>query len=46
MDVSNMTFIVNIRLIVKVSVFAKKEVTILTMFRIENTVIANEIFTF
>ena len=46
MDGSNMTFIVNIRLIVKVSVFVKIEVTILTMFRIENTVIANEIFTF
>ena len=41
-----MTFIGNIRMIVKVSVFGKAEVTNLTLFRIENTVIANNIFIF
>ena len=41
-----MTFIGNIRMIVKVSVFGKVEVTNLTLFRIENTVIANNIFIF
>ena len=41
-----MTFIENIGLIVEVSVFVKVEVTNLTLFRIENTVIANDISTF
>ena len=39
-----MTFIANIRLIVKVSVFVKVEVTNVTLLKIENTVIANNIF--
>ena len=41
-----MTFITNIRLIVEVSVFLNVEVTNLTLFRIENTVIANDVFIF
>ena len=41
-----MTFIANIRLIVQVSVFVRVEVTNLTLFRIENTVIGNDIFIF
>ena len=41
-----MTFIANIRLIVKVSDFVKVEVTNLTLFRIEYTVIAKDIFIF
>ena len=46
MDGTNMTFIANTRLIVKASVFVKVEVTNFTLFRIENTVVANNIFTF
>ena len=41
-----MAFMANIRLIVKLSVFVKVEVTNVTLFRTENTVIANDIFTF
>ena len=45
-DGCNVTFIANIRLIVQVSVFVRVEVTNLTLFRIENTVIGNDIFIF
>ena len=41
-----MTFIANIRAIVKVSVFEIVEVTYLTLFRTENTIILNDILSF